>query len=221
MKYFIILSILLSGSNLFGQTDSIEKSVIYNQLVAGKIEQEEFSKIWLKWNQTMKELKHYPDLPLDKSGKVHYLFLNAFGAANKEKLFNHTLEWLAINYGLIPSYIYSDPEDGKIVFRNSLNLKKDISCTCTTVISIKDEKIMVEYISIAYQTYYEGHYKGDIWVPETTGNSDISQIYPIVLKKPADWNENLDLLKLTNELFNTETKNLCDYISTYDSIYIF
>jgi hypothetical protein len=41
---------------------------------------------------------------------------------NKEKLFTRTLEWLSINYGLIPSYIYSNLQEGKIIFKNNLNI---------------------------------------------------------------------------------------------------
>jgi hypothetical protein len=99
---------------------------------------------------------------------------------NKEKLFNRTLEWLAIYYGIVPSYIYSYLEDGKIIFRNSLNLKTGSTCNFATIISIKNEKILTEYLGIAYQTFYEGHYYGDIWVPDKTINVDINQVFPII-----------------------------------------
>ena len=42
MKNAIILSILIFGSNLYGQTDSIEKASIYNKMASKEIEQEEF-----------------------------------------------------------------------------------------------------------------------------------------------------------------------------------
>ena len=221
MKYAIILTILIFGSDLYGQTDSIEKASIYNKMASKEIEQEEFVRTWQNWNQKMKEIKQYPNLPLDQSGKVHYSFVNNFPDFNKEKLFHRTLEWLSINYGLIPSYIYSDAEDGKIIFRNSLDLKTGRTCNYTSVITIKNEKILTEYISIAYQTFTPGHYFGDIWIPDKTVDSDISEVYPIVLKKFSEWNSNLNLLKTTNELFPTETKNLNDYIESYDSLYVF
>ena len=50
---------------------------------------------------------------LDLKGEIHYLFLYKFIDFNKETLFNRTLEWLSINYGLVPSYLYSNLEDGK------------------------------------------------------------------------------------------------------------
>ena len=205
MKCILITVLVIFGSSLYGQTDSIEKASIYNKMASKEIEQEEFLKTWQSWNQKMKEIKQYPNLPLDRSGKVHYSFVNKLIDFNKEKLFNRTLEWLSINYGLVPSYIYSNAADGKIIFRNSLDLKTGSTCNYTSIISIKNEKIMIEYISISYQTFYPDHYSGDQWIPDRTVNIDISQVYPIVLKKPSEWNANLNLLKITNELFNTET----------------
>jgi hypothetical protein len=221
MKCILITVLVIFGSSLYGQTDSIEKASIYNKMASKEIEQEEFLKTWQSWNQKMKEIKQYPNLPLDRSGKVHYSFVNKLIDFNKEKLFNRTLEWLSINYGLVPSYIYSNAADGKIIFRNNLDLKTGSTCNYTSIISIKNEKIMIEYISISYQTFYPDHYSGDQWIPDRTVNIDISQVYPIVLKKPSEWNANLNLLKITNELFNTETQNLYDYIESYDSLYVF
>jgi hypothetical protein len=221
MKSSLILLLLLLGSCLYGQTDSIEKVVIYNKLVSKEIEQTDFSKIWPKWNQTMKEFKKYPDLPLDQNGKVHYSFINNFKDFNKEKLFTRTLEWLAINYGLIPSYIYSNPAEGKIIFRNSIDLKTGNTCAYTSVISIKNEKILMEIINLGYQTYYQGYYSGDTWIPEKTVTQQINQIYPVILKAPAEWRSDLNMFRATNEFFNTEATNLSEYIMSYDSTYTF
>src|SRR5664280_3912030 len=112
MKKLLIIPILILGLNLFAQKDSIEKAILYKKMMDKEIVQTEFSRIAMKWNETINELKKYPDLPFDKSGQVHYSFLNKFVNFNKEKLFNRILEWLTINYGLVPSYIcllYTSP----------------------------------------------------------------------------------------------------------------
>lgn len=221
MKSSLILLILIFGLNLYGQTDSIEKVFLYNKYIAKEIGQDEFQRIWSSWNQTIAGIKKYPDIPLDQSGQAHYSFLNEFMGFNKEKLFNRTLEWLSINYGLIPSYIYSNLEDGKIIFRNSINLITGNTCTYSSIISVKNEKILIEFINIGYQTYSEGHYSNNEWIPEKTIDFGINQVYPIILKKSSGWNSNLNLLKSTNELFSTEIKNLYDYIISYDYTYKF
>ena len=221
MKNSIIFLVLIFGSNLYGQSDSIEKAILYNKLLSKEIGQGEYSKIGMRWNQTIKEIKKYPDLPLDQNGQVHYSFLNKFVDINKEKLFTRTLEWLSINYGLVPSYIYSNLEDGKIIFRNNLNINDINSCNYTSVISIKNEKILMEIINIGYQAYNEGHYSYNEWVPDKTLNFSISQVYPVILKNPLEWNSNLNLLKTTNELFNTEERNLYNYIMSYADSYVF
>ena len=212
MKNSIIFLILIFGLNLYGQTDSTEKAILYNKMLSNEIEQSEFSRIGARWNQTMKEIKKYPDLPLDQSGQVHYSFLNKFAGLNKEKLFTRTLEWLSINYGLFPQYIYTNLEDGKIIIRNSLNLSSSNSCTYAAVILIKNEKVLVEITNIGYQIYAEGYYSNDTWIPEKTVNLGINQIYPVILKNPSEWNSKLNLLKSTNELFNTENENFCNYL---------
>lgn len=216
MKYSVILILLIFGSTLYGQTDSIERAILYNKIVSKEIGQVEYSRIALKWVQTIKVIKKYPELPLDRNGQIHYLFLYNFIDLNKEILFNRTLEWLSINYGLIPSYVYSNLEDGKIIFRNSLNNNFDSPCTYTSVISIKNEKILMEIINISYQVFYEGHYSNNVWVPEKTLSFSLSEIYPIILKDPSVWSSNLLLLKTIDELFNIEKKNLYDYITTYN-----
>ena len=218
MKNFFFLLILLFESNLFGQTDSLEKAVLYNKYTSKEISDIDFSNIWSQWKQKMKTIK-YPDLPLDQSGHVHYVFINEFTGFDREKLFNRTIEWLAINYGLLPVNMYSNLKEGKIILRNSLNLNKTYSCVYTLIISIKDEKIRLELISLSYQAYFEGDY--DSGIPEKTINYNLNEIYPIILKKPSEWNLYLSLFKKTNQLFNAEIKNLGDYIFSYDNSNIF
>lgn len=221
MKNIIILLLLLMATSLYGQTDTIEKAIIYKEVTSRNLKQDEFLRIWVRWNQAVKDFKGYPDVPLDSAGQVHYSLLKEFKGYSKEKLFNRTIEWLSINYGLIPAYIYSNPEDGKIIFRNSLKLKTGYDCIYTSVITIKNDKIMTEYISISYQVYTPGHYNGQEWIPEVTTDIPVNQVFPIVLKKQVEWTSRLKLLQSVNELFNTETENLCSYVLTYDYRYRF
>ena len=214
MKNYIFLLILLVESNLFGQTDSLEKTFIYNKLISKEITEVDFSKIWSQWNHKISTIK-YPDLPVDQNGQVHYVFINEFKGYDKEKLFNRTQEWLSINYGLFPASMYFNLKNGRIILRNSLNLIKNYSCNYTLIISIKDEKIKLELISVMYEAYYEGDYASGI--PEKTIRFNINEVYPIILKKPSEWNLDFSLFKATNQLFKTEIKNLNDYILSYDN----
>jgi hypothetical protein len=218
MKKFLLLLIILVESNLYGQTDSLEKIILLNKLISKEITDVDFSKIMPQWVQLINKV-NYPDLPLDQNGQVHYVFINEFKGFDKEKLVNRTLEWLSINYGMLPSNMYSNLKEGKIILRNSLSLFNNYSCSFTSIFSIKDEKIKLELISLSYQTYYEGNYASGI--PEKTISFNINEVYPIILKKPSEWKLNLSIFKATNKLFDTETKNLCDYILSYDNSNIF
>jgi hypothetical protein len=208
MKNLLFLLLLVTVSDLFGQTDSIEKAVLYHAFKVSGVKESEMTKILIEWNQKIS--RKYPDLPLDQNKQVHYIFLNEFKDLDKEKLFNRTLEWMAINYGIIPADIYANMNDGRIIFRNNLDLITNTSCAYTSVISIKDEKIKVEILSISYQTFYPGD-------PSYTNSYKISELYPMILKKSSDWNFNLELLTNTDKLFKDEIKNLSDYIQSYYS----
>lgn len=215
MKSSLVITFLVLGSVLYGQTDSIEKAVLYNRFTAKEIRQDEYAKTLTSWANTIKVMGAYPDIPLDQNGKAHYIYLYDFKGLGKDYLFNRILEWLSINYGLIPAYLYSNLQDGKIIFRNSINLHTGNSCTYSSVISLKDDKILMEIINIRYQTIIEGHYSNNEWVPESTFEFPVSEVYPVILKKPSGWGTSLNLLRATNDFFNTEKQNLFDYIITY------
>ena len=84
MRNLFVLFLLIIGSNLYGQTDSIEKATLYNKMMSKEIMQEKYAEIGKLWNQSMNK---YPDLPLDQSGQVHYTFVNNFKNINKENSF--------------------------------------------------------------------------------------------------------------------------------------
>jgi len=220
MRNLFLLLLIIIGSNLYGQTDSIEKAAIYNKFLSKDLSQEDYTDLGARWNQTIRKINKYPDLPLDQSGQVHYSFLNKFKTINKEKLFHRALEYLAINYGISPANFYSNLADGKIIFGNSFTVDAATTGTYTCIISIKDEKILTEYINIGFQVFYPGS-SGDVYIPESTISFNINQLYPVILKSTKDWNRNLNLFKVTNEYLKSEVDRLCDYSLNYDSNYTF
>jgi hypothetical protein len=221
MKHIFLILTLLSALSTYGQSDSIEKAVIYQKVLSKAVSQEEYVKLARKWNETLKKAGRYPDLPLDQDGRVYYSFEDSFDHMNKQKLFNRGLEWLSIKHGILPSGLYSNLEDGKIIYRSNFNIANNITGNYTSVITIQDNKLLTEFINISYETFYAGHYSGDTWVPERYINSSIEQVYPIVLKNPSEWNLNLEMLKTTNDWFRNEIANLHNYIIDYEQHYVF
>jgi len=221
MRNLFILLLIIIGSNLYGQTDSIEKVAIYNRFLSKNLSQEDYTDVAARWNQMIKKLNQYPDLPVDQNGNVHYSFLNNFKNINKEKLFHRVLEYVSTNYGIYPVNLYSNLEEGKIIFGNSFNIDATTSGTFTCIVTTKDGKIRVEFINVGYQIYYFGHAEAYYWVPETTSNYNINQYYPVILKNSKEWNKNLNLFKVTNEYFKNEVDRLRDYSMNYDSNYSF
>jgi len=206
---------------MYGQTDSIEKSVVYKKALSMEISGPEFSKIVRNWAETIKKSKGYPDLPVNNDGKVQYSFVKVFPNVSKRLLYNRILEWLSISYGIFPTYLYSNMEDGKIICSNSLKVYDNTTSSFTYVISIKDNKILVNITNLGYQVTDAGHYSGDTWIPESSYYSGIDQVFPIILKEPLKWNYYLDLLTTINKQLNNEMDILSDYLINYDSRYVF
>jgi hypothetical protein len=222
MRITIFLFLIVIEINSFGQTDTLERIALNNKLISKEITESNYLNIRLQWNKMMKT-NQYPDIPVDSSGQVHYCYINEFKNYDKEKLFNRTMEWLSINYGFVPSNYYSNLKDGKIILRNNLNLFQNLfqnySCTFTLVFSVKDEKIRVDIYSLSYQVFSQGDYESG--TPDNTINYNITDIYPVILKKQSEWPKYLLLFRATNKLLPAEIKNLNDYILAYDTSYTF
>jgi hypothetical protein len=221
MKNLLILLVLLIGSRIYGQTDSIEKAVIYDKFLSKGITQETFTDIGLKWIQMIKKIGKYPDLPLNQKGQVQYLYLNSYTGFSKEKLFSRALEWVSINYGIYPTYLYSNREDGKIIVNNSFTINSFYSCNYICIITVKNEKLMMELNNVMFHEYRAGYYIDNSWQSGVNVYFSINQVFPIILKKPSDWEFNLNLLKTTNDNFDSQIVSLDDYISSYDFNYLF
>jgi len=221
MKNLFFLLFIIVSSSLYGQTDSIEKATITAKFLSKDLTQEALSQIGSKWNILMKKINKYPDLPLDQNGVVHYQYLNDFKNMKKEILFNRILEFLTINYGFYPSNLYSNSADGKIIFNGSFNIDGTYSGIYTAVISIKDEKLRIEFINIGFQAFYGAHDTGGTWYPDRTTNSSISQFYPVLLKESSQWVVTFNLFKSSNEYYKNEVDKLSNFLTTYDSTYAF
>jgi len=200
----IILSLPLSGQN-----DSIEKATIYNQFLSEKITLDEYRKKGRKWNETIKSFGTYPQSPVNDEGKVQYDYNIHVKDWSKEKLFKKTMEWLAINHGMIPTYVYSSLEDGKIIYSTSGPFK----LSYTFVITIKKENVIIEYHNVSFERTTGGYYNSnDVWIPEKTLPIDINHIFPIVNNKPTMWPLYLVKVKGMNNHFNNSIDVFIKYI---------
>ncbi len=221
MKTFLTALLFFIALHLFGQTDSIEKSLFYAKLSAKEISQEEFSIRGIKWHQVIKKMGSYPDLPLAEDGMVHFSFLDTLNNASKDELFNRTLEFISIEFGIYPNNLYSNREDGKIIFSNTFSVNNTYSGVYTGLFTIKKGKVLIEFINIRYEAFYPGHYSEETWVPEKTVHLNIGQLYPVILKNPSEWEFNLNLMKTTVDYFNHEVNQYDTYLRQYRSDYSF
>ena len=215
MKTTLILLFLFSAGKLFAQTDSIEKRIFKEKLDRQEITLEKYGSVGSKWMKTLQNVGGYPDLPIDANGETHFSLLSRFVGIDKTALFNHSLEWLSLTYGIFPVNLYANAEDGKIVFRNSFSVNVVYTCNYTGIMTVKDEKLLVEFIKIEYQAFYPGHYSGDSWIQDKTITRKIEQLYPVILQNSSDWEESLLILKTTNEQLNNDVVNLYDFIANY------
>lgn len=213
--------LLFATTAVFAQTDSIEKKLLFNEFTTKRISQEKLSEIGMKWNQTVKEMAGYPDLPLNSNNEVHFSYLFEFETLTKEQLVNRSLEWLAINHSMYPNQMYTNPTDGKIVFRNTFPANNNYTGVYTCIISVHEKALLIEYIKIGFELFVPGHYSGDTWVNDSTIVHSIDQVYPIILMRPNEWEWRLNLLKSTDTFFKNEVNNHFNFIKNYDETYRF
>lgn len=217
MKKLLLLPLLFIALYLSAQNDSIEKSELLNAYKINLITQEEFSKTGIKWLQFIKK-NAYPVLPVDSNGLISYSFVVNFDTISKNYLYNRTLEWMAISYGLIPSYMYTNQSDGKIICTQSFGIPDSNKCTFTLVVTIKNGKMLLEFSNIDYEVKGGGYYSGETWVPEYNNLLDIELLYPVILKKPAEWDNDFKILKGVDNHINNDVLKLKDYILEYNTL---
>jgi hypothetical protein len=221
MRTIPLLFILMIGSVVHGQTDSLERAILFNKVTSGELKADEYSKIGKKWKELIQNINGYPELPFGNDGKIQYAYIITFQNITKQKLYNRTLEWLSITWGIVPAYLYSNFEDGKLICSNSIKIDDNTTGNYTYVITIKEEKILMEFTHIGYQVTSGGYYAGDKWIPESVEYNDINQVFPVILKNSYKWKYYLYLLKKIDEQFNNDMNSLYDYIIDYESRYLF
>jgi hypothetical protein len=220
MRFSILLIFFISGLEIYGQTDSIEKVILLDKLISKDILKTEYSFILKKWNAAI-EKDNYPDLPFNESGQIQYSYMTEFQGMSKEKIFNRILEWFSITYGIIPAYLYSNLVDGKVISSNNININDNTSGTFTYILTIFDEKVLMEFTNIGYQITVGGYYSNDTWIPEKINSQKIDQVFPVILKDLEMWAFYLKLLNTLDEHIKSDIESLNDYIINYNSRYSF
>ncbi len=216
----------------FGQTDSIEKKIAYDKCLKGEITTEDFKSMGFKWNDKIKEIKGYPDMPLDENGQVYFAFQYEYKGMMKIKIFNRIMEWIFINFGTNTNNYYSNLSEGKIIFNGNFKMPKmehdegfPLKCNQTFIITLKDEKMLIELFNFGYQFTIpageESNGNSYYWKPAELIGYSINSIYPVILKKPKEWDYNLDILKYTKIGLDNKLAELDNYIINYDRNYNF
>jgi hypothetical protein len=228
MKLILLLILLLTGTYLTSnsQTDSIEKKAAFDKFQKGDMTNIDFNSLGSKWHNKMQEIKGYPNMPLDQTGQVYFSNQYEYKGMMKIKIFNRVMEWACINFGAEVDKIYSNLTEGKIIFNGSFNINGGSStCVQTVVISIKDEKLLIEIFNFRYQSVIPAEFESDEYGSSYRSaefvNTSINSIFPIILNKSSDWDSNLNLIKNTKSEVLSRLTNLDSYISNYDAIYNF
>lgn len=211
MKKLVFLILFICSVNVFGQNDSTEKSILLRRLNTGAITQTDFNRMLTRWNQETEKAGGYPNLPLNQAKQVHYIFVQDFPGIEKEVLVRRSLEWLAINYGLIPAYLYSNEGDGKIILTNQHNIDNTYTCSYTAILTARDGAMLVEFIKISLSQPTD-------WGTSTTA---IESFYPVISKRLQEWGTVISVLKKTDDFFNSEFSGMSNFIINYENSYTF
>jgi hypothetical protein len=217
MKSRLILLLILFSIGLNGQaqTDSLEFEVIKKELNAGRYSLSDYQSATQKWFKHLNEFGKYPNLPVTSKGSVHYSFIIENQNLTKNNIFYHCQEWLALNLGIFPNQIYSNSEDGKIIFNSSFSTASDYECSYTGVCTVKDGKMLCEFFNLVYFSFIPGHYSGETWIADQTIRKPIEKFFPVFWQNSRDWEPTWQLFKTTNETIKGYVDSLADYLENY------
>lgn len=239
MKKYLHLIIVLICTDIYCQTGKLELENLSARYSRGEFTQAEYIQLARDWNELLKSFGEYPKLPYNENIKaIEFKSIISFNDIDKKSIYDRTMEWAAETFGSLASVLhYSNPESGKIILKGWFNVvyKSDIEtfftskkekissvkCNFTSVFTIKDNKEKIEVINIEYEYLIPGYISGNLYIPETTFNNDISSLYPITNGESILWKGRLDLMNQTNIRITYYFKDLEKYISNKAADYNF
>ncbi len=216
MKTQLLILFLVVAFGAVAQTESMEYLALNEQLNSGKLSTVEFQNDLQKWNKNLDKFGDYPNLQVNDDGEVHFSFLLDLDQQAKDDLYNHCLEWMAVELGLFPNQLYTNAKDGKVVFSYSMLTDYELSCQFRTIVTVKAEKVLCEFVKFEYNASISGYYQGEHWVEDQMIHTPIEQLFPVCLKDPSDWKRNLALFQQTNVAVNGIVNRLRNYLANYE-----
>lgn len=207
-------------SAAYAQTDSLERINLDKAQASRKISKIDRNFILKKWEEFIQD-NDYPEVFLNDSKKIEYSYYIDFEGQTREKLYNRINEWLAIRYGIMPSYSYGDAVNGKIIYSGFEKVSSNRHITFSCVFTIKDDKILVDFENIAYEVSSGGYYSGDDFIPENTVSVAINDLFPIITKPMGSWRYYFAALRKMDSRFKNDMAGLNEFINSYDQKYSF
>lgn len=208
----LILSLL--SLNSWAQTDTLEFNLIKQSINNGDNDLGDFQAFTKKWFKSIEKFGGYPNLPVDDNGQAQYSYFIQNDQLSKAELFQHSLEWLAVNQNILPNQTYNNLDDGKIIFYGSFPAEQ-FSCNYTGVLTIKEGKILFEFMNPTFQQFVQGHYSGDSWVSDQTISKPLTSLYPVYKQPNYEWSAIWQLFKITNKTIPDTVYSLSDYVQNY------
>ena len=92
---------------------------------------------------------------------------------------------------------------------------QSFSCTYTGILTIKEGKILCEFVNINYQQFIPSHYSSDSWVPDRTINIPLDTLYPVYKHPTEEWEPTWELFKVTNKAIPDLVYSLSGYLQNY------
>lgn len=208
-RALIIILLVAMWTNASAQSLTAEKDALYKKVTSKEISQDRYNSIANKWNSLMKSVK-YPELSLDSDSLVHYTYVSDFSGVDKDKLFSRTLEWLAISKGLLPAQLYSNREDGRIIFDDGFKINDTYTGFFTCIVTVVDSKLVLEFINLSYQSAYQNQIQATFL---------IGDLIPVVTKEESKWKTYLGIMGVTNKKVLEFVGQLRDYQLNFEDRY--
>ena len=221
------------------QTYHIEKERLNDMYRSGKINATEAAEMKREFESIVNQRGGYPVLPYDSlTNTYNFTHVVSLPGIQKKAIYRRIKEWCAIRAGNIDATLrHDDEENGKIInkayvpityqntyetlFGQKRTSQQIIRSYYTLIVTVKDEKMKIEFNDLRFEFITLGYLSGSIYIPETRTETYFQNLFPIVESDKGRYWGLMDLADQTLKTHKWFVSDLEKYIKDWQRDYGF
>ena len=233
-SFALLISFVASG-----QTYQMEKARLNGMYESGRINATEAAEMRREFESIVNQRGGYPVLPYDSlTNTFNFIYTINLPGMQRKAIHRRLREWCAIRAGNVDATLrHDDEENGKMInkaytaityqntyetfFGQKRTSQQIVKCFYTLIVTVKDEKIKVEFQDLRFEFITFGYLSGTTYIPEIKTETYFKNLFPIVdSNKGRYWG----LMDLADQTLSTQKLLLSDmekYIKDWQKDYGF